>query len=160
MLAEVVASSIDAKHAVCPTREFFNKVSFKELDVKSIDLRNRVVNCFHCNICNININLEYDYLVIALGSTTGFHNTQGAEEYSFSLKNIFDAKVLRNHVIGMFEHADLEKDADKRRQFLTFVVAGGGYTGVEVAAELNDFIHRSRRFYKNVHPAGACALLG
>jgi NADH dehydrogenase len=152
MLAEVVASSIDAKHAVCPIREFFSKVSFKELEVLSIDLRNRVVNCFHCDICNINLNLEYDYLVIALGSITSFHHTNGAEEYSFPLKNIQDAKVLRSHVIDMFEHAELENDPDKRRKFLTFVVAGGGYTGVEVAAELNDFIHKSRRFYKSVRP--------
>jgi NADH dehydrogenase len=152
MLAEVVGSSIDAKHAVCPIREFFNKVSFKELDVKSIDLRNRVVNCFHCSICNINLNLEYDYLAIALGSITSFHNTPGADEYSFPLKNVNDAKVLRSHVIDMFEHAELETDPDKRRRFLTFVVAGGGYTGVEVAAELNDFIHKSRRFYRNVRP--------
>jgi NADH dehydrogenase len=152
MLAEVVASSIDAKHAVCPIREFLNKVSFKELDVRSIDLRNRVVNCFHCNICNINLNLEYDYLVIALGSITSFHNTQGAEEYSFPLKNVYDAKVLRSHVIDMFEHAELDSDPDQRRKFLTFVVAGGGYTGVEVAAELNDFIHKTRRFYKSIKP--------
>ncbi len=152
MLAEVVGSSIDAKHAVCPIREFFNKVSFKELDVKSIDLRNRVVNCFHCSICNINLNLQYDYLVIALGSVTSFHNTTGAEEYSFPLKNIYDAKVLRSHVIDMFEHAELETDPDMRRRFLTFVVAGGGYTGVEVAAELNDFIHKSRKFYRSVRP--------
>jgi len=151
MLAEVVASSIDAKHTVSSFREFFNKVTFKELEVRSIDLIKRIVNCYHCNVCEI-FNLEFDYLVVALGTVTSFHNTTGAEDNSFPLKNVYDAKVLRSHVIDMFEHADLEDDPNKRRQLLTFVVVGGGYTGVEVAAELNDYIHTSRRFYRNVRP--------
>ena len=151
MLAEVVASSIDAKHTVSSLREFFNKVTFKELEVRSIDLTKRIVNCYHCNVCEI-FNLEYDYLVIALGTVTSFHNTAGAEDNSFPLKNVYDAKILRSHVIDMFEHADLEKDPNERRHLLTFVVVGGGYTGVEVAAELNDYIHTSSRFYRNVHP--------
>jgi NADH dehydrogenase len=57
---------------------------------------------------------------------------------------------LRSHVIDMFESADLEQDSEIRRRLLTFAVVGGGYTGIEVAAELNDFVSSSRRFYKNV----------
>jgi NADH dehydrogenase len=59
--------------------------------------------------------------------------------------------VLRNHVLDTFEHADVEEDAQERRQMLTFVVIGGGYTGIEIAAELNEFVQSNRRFYKNVH---------
>src|SRR3972149_4094284 len=151
MLAEVVASSIDAKHVVSPIREFFNKVSFKELDVRSVDLTKRIVNCYHCNVCEI-FNLPYDYLVIALGTVTSFHNTAGAEDNSFPLKNVYDAKLLRSHVIDMFEHADLETDPNERRHLLTFVVVGGGFTGVEVAAGLNGYIDTCRRSSRNVHP--------
>src|SRR3989304_5239919 len=66
MLAEVVASSIDAKHTVSSLREVFNKVTFKELEVRSIDLTKHIVSCYHCSVWEL-FNLEYDYLVVALG---------------------------------------------------------------------------------------------
>lgn len=152
MLAEVVASSIDAKHVVIPLRELFEKVSFKELEVHSIDFKERRVTASHCMVKCESYSLEYDYLVLALGSVTGFHGVPGAAEYSFPLKHLHDAMVLRNHVLGMFEHADVEQDSHARRQLLTFVVIGGGYTGIEVAAELNEFAQSNRRFYRNVRP--------
>ncbi len=152
MLAEVVASSIEAKHVVIPLRELFKKVSFKELEVHSIDLKERKVTAAHCTARCDTYPLQYDYLVLALGSITGFHGVPGAAQYSFPLKDIADAMVLRNHVLDTFEHADVEQDAEYRRQLLTFVVIGGGYTGIEVAAELNEFVQSNRRFYRNVRP--------
>ncbi|MEM7008966.1 MAG: NAD(P)/FAD-dependent oxidoreductase [Thermodesulfobacteriota bacterium] len=149
MLAEVVSSSIEAKHVVIPIRECLKRATFKELAVQSIDLKTKVVSCYHFHTCET-FNLEYDYLIIAMGSITGYHNVPGAEEFSFPLKNLADAMVLRSHVIDMFERADLEQNPDLRKSLLTFVVVGGGYTGIEVAAELNDFVSSSKRFYKNV----------
>ncbi len=149
MLAEVVASSIDAKHVVIPLRECLRRVNFKELEVQKIDLEKRVVTGDYFN-GGETFNLGYDYLIIALGSITGYHGVPGAEEYTFPLKNLNDAMVLRSHVIEMFEYADLIRDPDLRHRLLTFVVVGGGYTGIEVAAELHDFIHSSKKFYKNI----------
>ncbi len=149
MLAEVVSSSIEAKHVVIPLRECLKKATFKELEVQSIDLKKKVANCYHFHTQE-SFSLEFDYLVIAMGSITGYHNVPGAEEYSFPLKNLADAMVLRSHVIDMFERADLEQDPEVRKRLLSFVVVGGGYTGIEVAAELNDFVSFSRRFYKHV----------
>jgi len=149
MLAEVVASSIEPQHCVVPLRECLNKASFKELEVKNIDLDNKKVECFHYH-SNESFILEYDFLVLALGSKSGFHGVPGAEEYTFPLKNLADAMVLRSHVIDMFESADLEFEESTKRKLLTFVVIGGGYTGIEVAAELNDFIDSSRRYYRNI----------
>ncbi len=149
MLAEVVSSSIEAKHVVIPIRECLKRATFKELEVQEIDLDKKVATCFHFHTCE-NFYLEYDYLVIAMGSITGYHNVPGAEEFSFPLKNLADAMVLRSHVIDMFERADLEQDSDVRKRLLTFAVVGGGYTGIEVAAELNDFVDSSKRFYKHV----------
>ena len=85
-----------------------------------------------------------------MGSITGFHNVKGAQEFSYPLKNLAHAMVLRSHVIDMFELADIEENHALRSSLLTFAVVGGGYTGIEVAAELNDFVDSSRRFYKNV----------
>ncbi len=149
MLAEVVSSSIEAKHVVIPLRECLKRATFKELEVQSIDLNKKIASCYHFHSCET-FNLEYDYLVIAMGSMTGYHNIPGAEENSFPLKNLADAMVLRSHIIDMFERADLEQDPEVRKRLLTFAVVGGGYTGIEVAAELNDFVSFSRRFYKNV----------
>ncbi|OGE21430.1 MAG: hypothetical protein A3J42_06585 [Candidatus Dadabacteria bacterium RIFCSPHIGHO2_12_FULL_53_21] len=149
MLAEVVSSSIEAKNIVIPLRECLNKAGFKELIADSIDLDKKTVSC-HRPDNNENFTFGYDYLVLAMGSITGFHGVEGAGEYSFSLKNLADAMELRSHVIDMFEMADLEDDHDVRRRLLTFAVVGGGYTGIEVAAELNDYVDASRRFYKNV----------
>lgn len=149
MLAEVVSSSIEAKHVVIPLRECLKRTTFKELEVKSIDLDQKTVKGYHFHTKEIH-SIEYDYLVIAMGSITGYHNVPGAQENSFPLKNLADAMVLRSHVIDMFERADLEQDPGLRKRLLTFAVVGGGYTGIEVAAELNDFVSFSRRFYKNV----------
>lgn len=149
MLAEVVASSIDAKHVVIPIRECLKKASFKELEIQKIDLEKKTVTGFHHHTGEM-FEIAYGYLVIALGSITGYHGVPGAEEYSFPLKDLSDAMILRSHVIDMFEYADLEEDRESRRKLLTFVVVGGGYTGIEVAAELNDFVESSQRFYKSV----------
>lgn len=151
MLSEVPSSGIEAKHVISPIRAFFNKVSFQQAEVHSIDLKKHLVICSHCPACAI-YQLEYDYLVLALGSVTNFYGLPGVAENSFPMKALGDAMVLRNHVIDMFEHADLEKDIETRRRLLTFVVAGGGFAGVEVAAELNDFVHVSRKLYRNIHP--------
>lgn len=151
MLAEVVSSSIEATNIVIPLRECLRKATFKELVADSIDLAKKSVTLHRADTHEIKT-LEYDYLVLAMGSATGFHGVEGAEEYSFPLKNLADAMELRSHVIDMFEMADLEEDHDVRRSLLTFTVIGGGYTGIEVAAELNDYVGASRRFYKNVKP--------
>ncbi len=151
MLAEVVASSIDAKHVVIPIRECLGKASFKELEIQNIDLEKKTVTGFHHRFGEL-FQIAYDYLIIAVGSMTGYHGVPGAEEYSYPLKNLSDAMILRSHVIDMFEYADLEKDPDLRRKLLTFVIVGGGYTGIEVAAELNDFLESSQRFYKTIRP--------
>ena len=149
MLAEVVSSSIESKHVVIPLRESVRKTAFQEFEVTKIDPDSKTVSCLHHQTGNKHT-LTYDYLVIAMGAKTGFHGVKGAEEFAYPLKNLADAMILRNHVIDMFELADTEENHALRSSLLTFAVVGGGYTGIEVAAELNDFVDSSRRFYKNV----------
>ncbi len=149
MLSEVPSSGIEAKHVISPIRAFLKKVSFKQAEIHSINFAERIVTCSHCTKCEIYY-LEYDYLVMALGSTTNFYGLPGVSQNSFPMKTLSDAMALRNHVIDMFEHADMEEHIETRRRLLTFVVVGGGFAGVEVAAELNEFIHVSRKLYRNV----------
>jgi NADH dehydrogenase len=97
--------------------------------------------------------LQYDYLVIALGSETNFFGLDEMKRHTLTMKDIDDAIAIRNHVLNMLEHADLEySNTELRRSFLTFVVVGGGFNGIETVGELNDFVRETvREYYKNIY---------
>lgn len=151
MLPEVTSSSIEAKHIVSPLRAFFRKVKFQNKEVRSIDLAGRVVVAAHCPSCELN-QLRFDHLVLALGSKTNFQDIPGLADHALPMKTLGDAMMLRNHIIDVFEHADLQEDPRTREGMLTFVVAGGGFAGVETVAELRDFAFAAQSFYRNVRP--------
>jgi NADH:ubiquinone reductase (H+-translocating) len=151
LLPEVPSGSIEAKHIVFPLRALLKRTMVRQAEVKSVDLEKRVVVAAHCPACHI-YPLPYDHLVVALGGVTNFFGLPGVEEHALTMKSLADATALHAHVIGMFEHADLEPDPALRRELLTFVVAGGGFAGVETAAELNDFLRGAQRYYPNVQP--------
>jgi NADH dehydrogenase len=90
--------------------------------------------------------------VIALGSETNFFGLKDVAENALTIKSIGDAIVLRNHVINMLEQADIEhKNQELRRNLMTFVVVGGGFSGVETVGELNDFVRESvNHFYHSI----------
>ncbi|MGH9952800.1 MAG: NAD(P)/FAD-dependent oxidoreductase, partial [Nitrososphaeraceae archaeon] len=97
--------------------------------------------------------LNYDYLVIALGSDTNFFGIDSIKKYAFTMEEIDDAIAIRNHVLEMLEQADLEKaNTELRKRLLTFVIVGGGFNGIETVGELNDFVRETvREFYKNIY---------
>lgn len=158
MLPEVTSSSIEAKHIVSPLRAFFRKVKFQNKEVHAIDLARRAVIAAHCPTCERS-ELRFDHLVLALGSKTNFQNIPGLADHAFPMKTLADAMMLRNHIIDVFEHADLQEDPRMREQMLTFVVAGGGFAGVETVAELRDFALAAQRFYRNTRPEEVRVLL-
>lgn len=158
MLAEISSGMIETRHIVTPLRAFCNRAKFYETEVESIDLGNKEVVITHRIGKSTNPIewrshiLKYDYLVISLGSETNFYGISEAAKQAFTLKSLGDAIVLRNHVISMLEQADIEhEDLDLRKRLLTFVVVGGGFSGVEIVGELNDFILDSiKYFYHNL----------
>jgi NADH dehydrogenase len=81
----------------------------------------------------------YDHLVFALGSVSNYFGNTNIRNSSFDFKTLPNAIRIRNHVIEMFELADHESEECIRRQLLTFVIAGGGFAGVELAGALSDF---------------------
>jgi glycine/D-amino acid oxidase-like deaminating enzyme len=133
MLHEITSGGVEPRHVVRPLRPLFRntRVDFRRAEVRSIDLEGR-------RILTDRGEVGYDYLVIALGSTTNFFGVDGASETAFTLRSLKDAVGLRNHLLEMFERADLERDLDRRRRLLTFCLVGAGCTGVELATELQD----------------------
>jgi NADH:ubiquinone reductase (H+-translocating) len=96
--------------------------------------------------------VPYDQLVFALGSISNYLGMTNIEKFAFNFKSLLDAIRIRNHVIEMFERADLESDPARRASLLTFVVAGGGFAGVELAGALNDFAHGILADYPRLRP--------
>ncbi len=152
MLPEVASGTIETRHIVTPIRQFCQMTNFCASEVESIDLENRTVTISHSTTRHLHT-LAYDYLVIAVGSITNFFGMANVERHALTLKTLGDAILLRNHVIDMLEQADIEEDPSMRRQLLTYVVAGGGFAGIETVGELHDFLYETIKHYRNISPA-------
>jgi NADH:ubiquinone reductase (H+-translocating) len=146
MLHEVAASDLDITHIVNPVRKLLKRVAFFDGDVLQVDLEARKVRVSHGFDPHTH-DLPYDHLVLALGCTTNFYGLPGLQDCALTMKSLGDAIHLRNHLIGLLEEADTECAAGSRKRLLTFVVAGGGFAGVETMAAVNDFVRESIRFY-------------
>src|SRR6267142_1415943 len=96
--------------------------------------------------------IPYDHLIFALGSASNYFGMTNIEKFAFNFKSLLDAIRIRNHVIEMFERADLESEPALQSSLLTFVIAGGGFAGVELAGALNDFAHGILADYPKLHP--------
>ncbi|MGH2403172.1 MAG: NAD(P)/FAD-dependent oxidoreductase, partial [bacterium] len=152
MLAEVASSGLEPQHISAPVRAALPHTRFRRADVEAIDVVARIVR-IRTNPSAPAETLSYDHLVLALGSVPNFYGLPGLERNSFTLKTLQDATALRNHVIGVLERADVESDPEERRRVLTFVVAGGGFAGTEMIAELFDLVQSVLHYFPNI-PAG------
>ena len=148
MLHEVAASDIDITHLVSPLRALLRRAHVFLGDVESIDVVGRTVAVRHGEERHLH-NLPYDHVVIALGATTNFYGLPGLEAHALTMKTLGDAIHLRNRVIAALEEADSECTAGGDGM-LTFVVAGGGFAGVETIAGLNDFVREGLKLYPRV----------
>jgi NADH:ubiquinone reductase (H+-translocating) len=142
MLHEVAASDLDMTHIVNPIRKLLRRVRFFCGEVESMDLTEKRVVVSH-GIERHEHEMEYDYLVIGLGSITNFFNTPGLQERALTMKSLGDAVYLRNRLISHLEEADFECMSGVRERLLTIVVAGGGFAGVETIAGINDFLREA-----------------
>ncbi|HEX9187226.1 MAG TPA: FAD-dependent oxidoreductase, partial [Vicinamibacteria bacterium] len=159
MLPEVISGTIGITDVVSPIRRLLPRTTLHLRDVEAVDFERRKVVLSpgfrpHAHA------LDYDHLVLALGNVTDFRGLPGLPEHAMPFKNLGDALALRNHVVRCLAEAAVEDDdADLRRELLTFVVAGGGFSGVEVAAELNDFVRGVVPRYREIRPDEARVVL-
>ncbi|HYS08105.1 MAG TPA: FAD-dependent oxidoreductase [Myxococcales bacterium] len=152
MLPEVISGTIGLLDLVSPLRRLLPGTEIHVREVESIDLAARTITTAPGFLPHPHV-IEYDHLVLALGTVTDFRGLRGLPEHALPFKNLNDALHLRNHVIRALEEAAIERhDGRLRRQLLTFVVAGGGFSGVEVVAELNDFVRSVAKNYPQIDP--------
>ncbi len=135
LLPQIASSYINPRHIVQAVRDIRGHrcFRFQRDTARAIDLERREIVLDSGSIF-------YDYLILAPGSRTDYFNVPGAAEHTWEFKTLEDAVVLRERVIDLCEHADHTADFAERRKLLTFVVVGGGYTGVELVTELHDFL--------------------
>jgi NADH dehydrogenase len=153
MLHEVAAGDLDITTIVNPIRKLLQRTNFFDGEVTSIDLNNKRVKVSHGIDASHAHQLSYDHLVLALGSVTNFYGIPGLEERALTMKSLADAVYLRNRLIEHLEEADFECSTIPPEQLLTFVVAGGGFAGVETIAAVNDFLRDALKFYPHLTEA-------
>jgi len=146
MLAEVISGNIGLLDTVSPIHRLVPRCRLYIREIESISLPKRQVT-LGPGFWPQSLVLEFDHLVLALGTVTDFRGITGLHQHALPFKNLADAVRLRNHLIHVLNEAEIESNSERRQQLLTFVVAGGGFSGVEVAAELNDFVrHMAKQF--------------
>jgi NADH dehydrogenase len=150
MLHEVAASDLDLTNIVNPIRKLLRTVRTFVGEVQAVDLANRRVTVSHGYALHGHA-LEYDHLVLGLGSVTNFFGLPGLAERAVCMKTLRDAIELRNRLISHLEEADTECAKADREPLLTFVVAGGGFAGIETIGSINDFLREALPYYPNLN---------
>jgi NADH:ubiquinone reductase (H+-translocating) len=151
MLAEVIAGDVGILDTVSPLRQLLPRTEVFVREIEGVDLARRVVTLGAALTPRVH-ELEFDHLVLALGNVTDFRGIPGLPEHALGFKTLADSVRIRNHVINVLEQSSVIEDSELRRSMLTFVVAGGGFSGTEVAAALNDFLRAAARSYRSIAP--------
>ncbi len=138
LLHEVATGGLSPTSVVEPIREIFrhSTVRFIQDEVRSIDVSLKQVS-------TATATLSYDYLVVSSGAETNYYGTPGAQENTLTLKDMRDALMLRKRLIDMCEKGALTSDESERRKTLSCVIVGAGPTGVELAAEIMEFMQEN-----------------
>lgn len=146
MLAEVVGSSISPRHVINPLRQLCAGVTTLRGRIKSIDLASRCL-VLDAGDYTRDIVVEFGHLALGTGSIVDLSRVPGMPEHAYVLKNVGDALEYRSAIIDRFEEANFQSDPETVRRLLTFVIVGGGYSGVETAGQVHDLIIGINRLY-------------
>jgi len=157
MLAEVAGSGLSPRHVVNPIRQLCRKVTVLRGEITDIDLDAHHLTVRAGDFVG-EVKVTFRHLVAGLGGIVDLSRVPGMAEHAFLMKNIGDALKLRDALIGRFEEANLEEDPEDVRRLLTFVIVGGGFSGVETAGQMLDFTREMAGFYPRL-PADALRIV-
>src|SRR5215510_6249543 len=150
LLPEVAGASLNPDAVAAPLRQMLTGVRCRTESVRAIDFARQVIE-YDAHDGHTGT-LSYDHVVIACGRSASLGAVPGMADHAFALKSVGDAMTLRSHVIQQLENAEVSSDPAQRQWYLSFLVIGAGFSGVEVAGEINDLVRHSRRFYPNIAP--------
>ena len=148
LLPEVVGASIMPGHVVAPHRQMLHCSLVCMATVSEIDTAERQIHYLGEGPGVI----HYDQLVLACGTHANLDLVHGMAQNALPLKTVGDALFLRNWIVARLEQADLQPEREHRRWLTTFIVVGGGFSGVETAGELTDFLCASLKYYRRISP--------
>jgi NADH dehydrogenase len=151
MLAEVSGSSISPLHVVTSLRKFCRGTSIFMGGVDDVDLEQKTVS-FIASPFVPPATLKFEHLVLAIGSVVDVSRVPGMPEHGYLMKTVGDAIRLRTDVLERLEAGSVVKEESIRRRLLTFVIVGGGYSGVETAGQIWDLLRDAQRFYPRINP--------
>lgn len=149
MLAEVAGASISPRHVVNPLRLLCRRADILKGRVESIDWKSRTLTLDAGSFCG-QVAVRYQHLVVALGAVVDLRRIPGMPEHAFLMQNVGDAMLLRTTLLSRFEEANIEQRPEIKQRLLTFVVVGGGYSGVETAGQIVDLFRGICRYYHSV----------
>ena len=149
LLPEIAGGSINPGDGVTPLRRFLPGVAVMVAEIREIDLGAKTVHVTLSRESGIRT-VPYDQLVIALGQVVDLSRTPGLADRALVMKDVLDAFHIRNQVLGCLEDADAATDPRRRQSLLTFVVIGGGFTGVETIGEVQELIRKSLKYYPSI----------
>jgi NADH dehydrogenase len=147
LLADVAGASINPDAAAAPLRQMLPKVDCRTERVQRIDLATSEIEIESGE--GTLSRLHYDHVVVACGAESNLGIIPGMSDHAFPFKVMRDAVDLRQHVVRQMELAEAAATPELRRWHLSFIVVGAGFSGVEVAGELNELVRSSTRFYRN-----------
>ena len=150
LLADIISGTIETTHVVVPLRRMLPGCGVEVGYVDDIDVEAKTVQ-LRRRLSGQVVAVHYDALIVALGGVTDLAAVPGMAEHGVGVRTLGDAFYLRNRALDMLEEARIEPDPERRTRLLTFVVVGGGSTGVEVAAELRDLVELAARSFQDVH---------
>jgi len=147
LLPEVVGASIMPNHVTAPLRQMIHCSRVCMAQVSEIDSAARQIYY----LGEGSGVLSYDQLVLTCGTNANLDIVKGMSQNALPLKTLGDALFLRNHIIARLEQAELQPDPEHRRWLTSFIVVGGGFSGVETAGELVDFLYASLKYYQRIN---------
>jgi NADH dehydrogenase len=137
MLHEVAAGDLHPSDITTPLRRILHHVKVVEAEVRTVNLEARRLLCTGA-LDSLPLEFEFDHLLLTLGSEINFFDTEGVREWAVTMKNLTDAALLRDRMVALLEEASLRSDDTARRELLTFVTAGGGFSGAETTGAINE----------------------